>query len=201
MNEQQRLLQLKNIFISLDIDYIEDELIEFASFFKEKRYNKGDTILEKNSTEKQFGYITSGLMRFFFTTLEGKEYNQNFKCEHQIFANYYTIFLNEPSPLEMQALEPTIALVADYDQIVHFYNKSRCWDKLGRKIIEINFIHKALREKDLLINDASTRLNNFRTFYAKLIHRISKHHLALYLGINPASLSRLLKQEKDNTPS
>lgn len=54
-------------------------------------------------------------------------------------------------------------------------------------------MYKAIREKDLLINDAMTRLNNFKIHFPKLTSRVSKHHLAFYLGINPASLSRLLK--------
>ena len=194
MNLQQKVLQLKNVFIQFEIDYVEKELEEFASVFKLKEYKKGEIIQEVGSREEILGYITSGLVRFYFNTSDGKEFNQTFKCEHQIFSNYYATFLNEPAAFAIEALEDTTALVADNKDVQPFYDKSRCWDRLGRRVTEINFMYKAIREKDLLINDAATRLKNFYTYHDRITERISKHHLALYLGINPASLSRLLRK-------
>lgn len=193
MNKQQKLIQLENIFIAHQIECPKDELEEFADIFQVKNYKKSDIIQDANSTEEIFGYITSGLVRFYFNTRDGKEFNQTFKCEHQIFSNYYATFVKEPSPIVIQALEETSALVTDFSKILPFFDKSRAWDRLGRKITERNFMYKAIREKDLLVNDAMTRLNNFKIHFPKLTNRVSKHHLALYLGINPASLSRLLK--------
>ncbi len=199
MNQHQKLIQLENIFISNSIEIPMDELTLFADIFEVKNFQKGEIIQEMNSTYEIFGYITSGLVRFYFITRDGKEFNQTFKSEHQIFSNYHTSFTKEPTPITIQALEDTTALVTNYNKILPFYEKSRCWDKLGRKVTEANFMYKAMRERDLLINDAATRLKNFRTHFPKvIIDRISKHHLALYLGINPASLSRLLKSNSES---
>lgn len=189
------LIQMQNVLIQYDVKVPQSELLEFLALFESKQYAKNEVIQKEGSLTPTFGYITKGLIRFYYNNND-KEYNQSFKCEHRVFMNYYTAFAGLPSLINIQALEESEVLVADYDKITNFFNKSGQWQKLGRMILERNFLSKAKRERDLIINDPYTMLMNFNDEYKHLEGRISKHHLSLYLGINPASLSRLLKRHE-----
>lgn len=184
---------IASLFDSLKVSVPKEELDEFISLFQVREYKKGEHLVNFEDKQSIFGFITKGLIRFYFNTFEGKELNQTFKKEKEIFMNYYPHFSGEGSPFAIEALEDTQVYYVLYDKVLPFYDKARGWDRLGRKLTEQNFMIKAERERELLTFDSMNRYESFLRKFPDLSERLSKHHIALYLRINPASLSRLIK--------
>lgn len=195
MQNQMLKTYFMTLFDQFKIDISDIELNEFISLYKLKTYKKGENLVNFEDKNSCFGIIAKGLIRFYFNTFEGKELNQTFKKENEIFMNYYPHFSGKGSPFAIEAIEDTEAYVVNYDQVIPFYDKSLGWNKLGRKLAEENFMIKAERERELLTMDSTERYDSFLRRFPELGERLSKHHIALYLGINPASLSRLIKNK------
>ncbi len=191
MGHEQYLTHVKTLLQAYQVELPENELVDFLNIFKVRNYEKGDHIVELDENVSYFGLILSGLIRHYFITYEGKELNQTFRLENEIFMNYYPHFTGKGSPFAIQALEPTKVAIVKYEDILPFYKKSPGWNELGRKLLEENFIIKAERERELLTLDSTQRYLSFTKRHPKLTDRLPLQHVALYLGINPASLSRL----------
>lgn len=180
---------------SFNLDLPGPEIQEFVSMFQEKKFNKGDHLVEAGTRSSFFAFITSGLVRFYFNTYEGKEFNQTFKKENHLIVDYFSALTNEPPLFSIQALEPTTTLSCDYKNIEALYDKHRNWERLGRLIIEHNFIIKSRREANLLMLDAKNRYLKFQEEFKDFFPRISQQDMALYIGVNPSTLNRIIKDQ------
>lgn len=179
---------------SFNLELPEDEIQEFVSMFNEKKFNKGDHLVEAGKKSSFVAFITSGLVRFYFNTFEGKEFNQTFKKENHLIVDYFSALTNEAPQFSIQALEPTTTLFCNYKNIEAMYNKHRNWERIGRLIIEYNFIIKSIREANLLMLDAKARYLKFQDEFKDFLPRLSQQDMALYIGVNPSTLNRLIKE-------
>lgn len=172
----------------------EDEQLHFISLFQEKKFKKGDHLTELGQVGSFMGFITQGFVRFYFITNEGKEFNQTFKKENQLIADHYSILTGKPAIFSIQAMEDTTLLVADYREIKKLYDKHRGWDRMGRIILEENFVIKSERENELMTMNAEERFQKFQEKFADLAPRISQKDIALFVGVNPSTLNRMIKK-------
>lgn len=174
-------------------DLPESEIDDFIELFVEKDYNKGDHLLLAGENNPIMAFIFQGLVRCYFNTFEGKEFNQTFLKENQILVEYSSALTNEASTFSIQAMEATKVLMCNYNDVEKFYDKHRYWERIGRLIIEENFIVKFKRETTLLLMDAKERYLYFLEHFEDLVPRLSQQDIALYLGVNPSTLNRLIK--------
>lgn len=172
----------------------EEEWNAFTELLHLKKIKKDEYFVTSGEHTSDFAFIESGMVRYVITTFEGNEFNQTFKGEKEFIMNYYAVLKDVPSPFSIQALEDTTLVVGDYKKFLHFYERHSCWNAIGRQIAEINFLQKSWREKQLLMHDAKDRYLNLKEEMPHLMDRIPQYHVALYLGINPATLNRLIKK-------
>jgi CRP-like cAMP-binding protein len=185
---------IRSFVLSFGVDLPDDEINEFASSFKIKTFNKGDHLLMAGEKSHFMAFILDGLVRFYFNTVDGKEVNQTFKKENDLIVDYFSALTNEAAFFSIQALETTKVLYSDYRVMEHLYLKHRDWNKLGRIIIEKNFIIKARREAALLQLNATDRYLDFKQRFKEFLPRLTQYDVALYLGVDPSSLNRLIKK-------
>lgn len=178
---------------SFGLDLPEDEVNDFISLFVEKEYKKGDHLVLAGEKNPIMAFVIDGLVRFYFNTFEGKEYNQTFLRENQVVVEYCSALTDEASKFSIQSMEPTKVLQCNYNDIEKFYDKHRNWERIGRLIVELNFIVKFKRETTLLLMDAKERYLYFLDNFEDLVPRLSQQDIALYLGVNPSTLNRLIK--------
>ena len=171
---------------------------EFTSFLHVKTFFlKRRIFCSSWQTSSDFAFITKGLVRYSINTFDGSEFNQSFKAENEFVLNYYPIMAKIPSPLSIQCLEDTEMIVGDYDKLSYFLDKDNAWYKVNLKLLEMNYLNKSWREIQLLMFEAKDRYLNLKEQRPDFIERIPQYHIALHLGINPATLNRLLKKMKN----
>ena len=99
--------------------------------------------------------------------------------------------------ISVQALENSSLYTFKYSDFLTLMEKNSIWSDIYREVLLRNYIFKTKREIEFVQFNAKERLNKFIDDERVDIHRIPKVHLASYLGIQPPSLSRLLKELKD----
>lgn len=170
----------------------------FKSLFQLRHYKKGEYFLNAGTLSMNFGFVDKGLVRYFYTTFEGLEFNQTFKVENELIMSFTSILVGEPSNFSIQALEDTSIHVTDYKNIQELYQRHIGWQELGRKIAEDNFIVKTKREEQLLLFNAQDRYKNFCKNFPHLLDRLSQIHIASFLGISPETLTRVIKKSRES---
>ncbi len=168
------------------------EWTALISLFEEKWYKKGENIISPTFDASKIFFICSGLVRYFYLSEDGKEWNKAFYSENSLSASFTSDFLGDRSPYAVQAIENTHILIANYEEFENLFDVYHSVERIGRRLVEDVLKSKMRRERSFLNNNAAERYTDFLTSYPGLIHRISQYHIASYLGIGETSLSRLL---------
>lgn len=169
----------------------------FMGALVEKRLVKGEFFLERGQTATEIGFIVTGYCRQFFVNESGQEFNHNFNFENDLVAGYQSILEGRPSQYAIEAMEDCDLLVMDYREFEKFYDRHPCWERLGRKAAEWNYLIKIQRETAFLIRDARQRYLDVVTTLPEIPRRVPQYHIASYLGITASALNRIIKKIKE----
>lgn len=171
---------------------------EYASSrFPERTFQKGEFLIRAGALAHDFFFVIKGLVRFFYATESGKEFNKYFCMENMFGGSYYSTQFNTPCNFFCQALEKTETFIIPNAFLQELYRRHPAWERIGRIHAEHYAIKKELREREFLLDLAETRYNRFLKEFPGLINRIPQYHIASYLGITEVALSRIRKKSKN----
>ncbi len=186
----QFLAQLK-ISLNTYTPIEHSEWQKLSLIFKEKNYEKGQNLIDPNMDKSKIFFVCKGLIRYYYLSEDGKEWNKAFINENTLSSSFTIDFLGDNSPYAVQALEDTAILISDYSQFEELFESNPSIERLGRMFIEKVLISKMKRERSFLSKSAKARYLDFLEHYPSLCKRIPQYHIASYLGIGEASLSRI----------
>ncbi|MCF8059582.1 MAG: Crp/Fnr family transcriptional regulator [Bacteriovoracaceae bacterium] len=170
-----------------------------TSSLKQRKLAKGDFLLKEGEMASEIGFIVTGFCRQYFTNHDGVEFNHHFNFENELVAGYQSLLEKNPSRYSIQAMEDCDLLLMDYDQFEKFYERHSCWERLGRKAAENNYLIKIQRETSFLIRDAKERYLDVVKTLPEIARRVPQYHIASYLGITASALNRIIKKiEKES---
>ena len=199
METQAHLVALKAVIDHL-VSPPEDEWQRFEDLFHTRSLKEGEYFIRSGDTSQYLGFVNAGLLRFFYQSPRGSEFNKSFSQENGFVGAYSAFITKEKTRFSIQALEECYLLEARFSDIVALYDRHKCWEKLGRILAEQLYIKKEQREAEFLLDDAETRYLNFRNQYPGLEDRLPQYHVASYVGITPVALSRIRKKIKIDSP-
>lgn len=162
-----------------------------------KIYPKGENFVTEGQSPKKVGFVVKGLFSQYHISEKGEVIIKAFFPEQRLAASVSAMLSRKPSLFTITALEDTT--VMEYD----FYE----FKKLSQKFMDIAafyitymelhwIIEKEPFEVSLRYDTATKRYEDFLQKYPNLITRLKKHHIASYLGITPAQLSRIFLANK-----
>lgn len=176
---------------------VTDEAWEvMAELFYSQTLKPDQHFVSAGQVAGSIAFIASGVMREYFITREGKEFNKAFVFEGDITGSFFDLLTQEPSIASIQALTETQLLVADYRAFSNLYDRFPCCQRLGRLQAEHMFKLKARREYEFMTQDAYARYQSLLIRHPYIERYVPQYHVASYLGITPVALSRLKKQRK-----
>ncbi|MCR9204248.1 MAG: Crp/Fnr family transcriptional regulator [Halobacteriovoraceae bacterium] len=166
---------------------------------EELHLNKGDFYLREGEGSPKIGFIITGFCRQFFTDSTGTEFNHNFNFENELVAGYQAHLEKRPSDYSIQAMENTELLTMSWESFEGFYERHSCWERIGRRAAEYNYLIKIQRERAFLTRDATQRYQEVLQTLPEIPKRVPQYHIASYLGITASALNRIIKKlEKDS---
>ncbi|WP_294240809.1 Crp/Fnr family transcriptional regulator [uncultured Chryseobacterium sp.] len=162
-----------------------------ASKLFEKKYRKGELILETGQVCKQIYFVDSGLVKTFFYT-DTREFIMRFFPEGHMFTVLDSFLLQQPSAYSVLALEDTTVTGLNYDDLEMLCSRYHSMETFYRKLLSLAAIHMMDRIGGTLEEKALVAYRKFLKEHGSLLQRISLADLASYLGITQVSLSRIL---------
>ncbi|OFZ47722.1 MAG: hypothetical protein A2381_06940 [Bdellovibrionales bacterium RIFOXYB1_FULL_37_110] len=182
------------------ISYIPyEEVRKILAFTTSASLGKGDIYIGPGDYTRKIAFVLKGLLKTYYCSSDGREYISNFQKEGDFVAPYHEIQNNLPSLRYIEAMEATELITLAYDDLQRLNATSIFWADLGRKVIEKKLAEKESKERDLMLQSAEDRYYKFLKEKKDLVKRLPQNQIALYLGINPSTLSRLKRKETGMT--
>lgn len=167
-----------------------DELDILESIIVPQKYAKGEMILKEGEICRQFLYIDKGLVRQFYFK-HGKEVTEHLGQEHTIVMCIESLFKEEPTKLQVEALEPTTVYAlpkADLERVaMHNVNIQI----LYRKILEESLITSQIHADLVRFETAQDRYKKLCKLCPQVVLRAPLVYIASYLQMTPETLSRV----------
>jgi len=164
----------------------------FRTQLRVRHLEKNSYFLRAGDISCDLAFICSGLMRMYYLTPQGVEFNRSFALENHFYGAYRSALLQEPAMFSIQALEPTELLLFDYQ----FINQDPLWQPFAYVFAQQLLLVKEKREAQFLLLTPEQRYQAFLEDYPTLASRLSDRHIASYLGITAVSLSRIKQKHK-----
>jgi CRP-like cAMP-binding protein len=159
-----------------------------------KTFKKSEMLTDYKDIE-MFGYfILSGIVQTECLNSAGEVRIQDFTFPNQFVSSYVSFITRLPSKTRITALTDIEVQVVAFEEINELYESSIFVNQLSRKIAEFKVVQKSTRELEFLSLTPAEKYEQMFTGQAEFINQIPSKKLALYLGIQPESLSRIKRR-------
>ncbi|MRJ08727.1 Crp/Fnr family transcriptional regulator [Ornithobacterium rhinotracheale] len=154
---------------------------------------KNEYLLRNNEICKYIYFVENGLLRQFYIDKKGKEHVLYFAPENWFITDRESLFFDEKSIYNIQALEPSKVLCISKELLKNIAKKIPNFHDFNDLLLHKHIGSLQLRIMQLISQSAEERYMHFVKKYKKVYLRIPQNMLASYLGIAPESLSRIRK--------
>ncbi len=168
-----------------------EELDLVAEILEVRAVKRGETLLKAGDAANEIGIVARGLFKMHGTSPGGTPFVVAFADEGMLVSDYIAAMREYPATLTIEALENSVVAVMPIAQLQALYEHRPEWQSFARRILESHLNRLAKREYEFLTMTAVERYQSFFRSHVKVTPRITRQDLAAYLGITPASLSRL----------
>ena len=167
-----------------------EELDVLESVLVPMKFQKGEMILSEGQTCTNIYWIAKGLVRqFYYKT--GKELTEHMATENNIVMCIESLFKEEPTRLQIVALEPTIIYALPKEALEQASIRSVNIQMLYRKILEESLILSQVHADMLRFESAQDRYVKLVKRQPQLVLRAPLVYIASYLQMTPETLSRV----------
>ena len=166
-----------------DLDVLEDLLVPV-------KYGKGERILSEGEVCTGISYIEKGLVRQYYIK-NGKEVTEHLGVDHSIFMCIESLFKEEPSHLQVEALEPTLVYILPKAKLEAAAMRNVNIQMLYRKILEESLIQSQVHADLMRFETAPNKYKRLCEMNPQVVLRAPLTYIANYLQMTPETLSRI----------
>lgn len=173
-----------------------DELDILESIIVSKKYAKGEMILREGDICEDISYIDRGLVRQFYFKND-KELTEHIGSDGEIFMCIESLFREEPTHLQVEALEPCIIYCLPKCRLEQVALHNVNIQILYRKILEESLIISQVHADLVRFESAQSRYQKLCKLKPQVVLRAPLVYIASYLQMTPETLSRVRAQKGD----
>ena len=151
---------------------------------------KFEMILKEGDTCTNIYWVVKGLVRQFYYKNE-KELTEYMATENSIVMCIESLFMEQPTRLQIKALEPTVLIAMPKADLEAVAMKSVNIQILFRKILEESLILSQHHADMLRFESAQDRYQKLVKDQPQLVLRAPLVYIASYLQMTPETLSRV----------
>lgn len=167
-----------------------EELDVLESLLLPIKYGKGEKILQEGEICCNISYIERGLIRQFYFK-NGKEVTEHLGVDHSIFMCIESLFKEEPTRLQVEALEPTLVYALPKARLEAAAMRNVNIQMLYRKILEESLIQSQIHADLVRFESAPNRYKRLCDLNPQVVLRAPLTYIANYLQMTPETLSRI----------
>ena len=167
-----------------------DELDILEGILEPVKYGKGEMILTEGEVCRGISYIEKGLVRQFYNK-KGKEVTEHLGVDHTIFMCIESLFKEEPTRLQVEALEATLVYILPKAKLEAAAIRNVNIQMLYRKILEESLIQSQVHADLMRFETAPNKYKRLCELSPQVVLRAPLTYIASYLQMTPETLSRI----------
>jgi len=167
---------------------------DISGFFTYKRIRRKQYILQEGDICKSYVFITKGLLKSYRLDEKGNEHITVFGWEGWWISDFKSFLKQQPATLFIDAVEDTELLVISREDYEQLTLAVPIMNRYFRILYENSLITKDERLISQNSYTAEEKFQRLMNYNPEIIHRVPQHLVASYLGLAPATLSRIRKR-------
>ncbi|GEO08251.1 Crp/Fnr family transcriptional regulator [Segetibacter aerophilus] len=172
----------------------ENQFDHLKTFFVLKKLRKRQYLLQEGDVCKYQAFVDKGLLRSYTVDEKGNEHILQFASEGWWMADLSSYLTNEPSFLNIDALEDVELLLITKPSWEQAMKEIPQLEHYFRIIIQNHLVATQKRLMQSLAESAEEKYNRFLATYPECVQRVPQHMIASYVGVSRETLSRIRKQ-------
>jgi len=173
--------------------FTERDWEETVSRFHPETLPARSLFLEKDHVADRLAYLRSGLMRSFIYDDQANDITTHFFKQGTVVISMKSFNDQVPSREYIIALEDCEIDVITYDRMQELMELVPAWRQIAKDVDESKYNALMNRSIQLQTLTASERYHLFIKKHPDILQRVALKHIASYLGIDIATLSRIRK--------
>jgi len=169
----------------------EEHLKYVCTFFSLKKVKSKTVLVDYHQVADRYFFINSGSIRIFTINKEGLETSRYFAFEGNFVTALPSFIDQNPAEEYVQTLEKCEILSIARTDFYHLVQTMPGFAKIYTEILELGFITAQKRIYGFQGFDALEKVQWIIKSHPYLLLRVSNKLVASYLGIAPATLSRI----------
>ena len=173
--------------------FTERDWDETVSRYRPETLPARSFFLEKGNIATKLAYLRSGLMRSFIYDDNASDITTHFFKQGSVVISMKSFNDQVPSREYIIAMEDCEIDVITYDRMQELIRMVPAWRQIGKSVDEAMYNSLMNRSIQLQTLTASERYKLFMKKHPDILQRVALKHIASYLGIDIATLSRIRK--------
>lgn len=169
----------------------EKSLRRMLACSEEMRCPKGTMVIQEARVDRDIIFILKGIARAFVMSEEGREITFWIGAEGTAILSLKSYVNGLPGYENIQLMEDSVLSRLRRDDLMRLYEEDVHVANWGRRFAEQEFLLTEERFIPLLFTTALKRYEHLLKSSPQLLQRVPLEHLASWLGVTPASLSRI----------
>jgi CRP-like cAMP-binding protein len=171
----------------------DDELKETMRRFEPLVLPAKTHLVEKGAVADRIGYLRSGLLRSYFYDDLANDITTHFFKKGTVVISMESFNRQVPSNEYIVTLEKSELLVISYAKMMELFELVPVWRQIAKDVDEMKFNDLMNRSIQLQTLTARERYQLFCETHREVLQKVALRHVASYLGIDIATLSRIRK--------
>lgn len=163
-----------------------ETLAQVFDFANPLMFEKGQDVFG----DTQAFFLIEGVVRGYYLDRDGNDVTHVFIFEDQLHRPGF-LTAEKQHVCDFEALEACVALQADGESLAAVTRNTPAMMLRYVHELELALLRKIGRETSLVTQSATERYLDLLRRHPGIERRVNQTHIASYLGINPASLSRI----------
>lgn len=180
----QKIYNLSDDEIAISFEYFSKEIIKSGTMF-----------LRSGEVSGKLGFIVEGLFRTFKYDIDFNEITTGFSIPGTVLISAESFNRQIVGTENIIALKDSELFTITSEKMKELYKRIPVWQTICFDVAEIKNLNLQNRLLKFQTLSARDRYNLFCTEYPELIQSVPLKYIASYLGIDPATLSRVRKKQ------
>ena len=172
--------------------------MDFKGYLKEYGkpvlMEKGAHVFRQGDQDTALYFIQKGLLKAYYLTLEGKEMIKSFLLPGDVMGSLKAAYKGQGNSFSLLCYEESELIQIDFSHLMKLgLEEKEITGTLFNFLLELA-LKKEQREYEFLCCTAQERFDLIKDRTHDLLEKIPQKEIALYLGITPVALSRILNR-------
>ena len=186
--------QLLRTHLQARVPLTDECFADFQPYLRPLTLTKRQHLLQAGEPCTHLAFVTQGCLRSYSLNAQGHEHTLQFAPEDWWVSDIYSLLTNQPSTMNIDALEDSQVLLLAQADMETVYARFPVFERYFRLLMQSRYVALQERVNASLSQSASEKYQHFLRKYPGIAQRVPQHFIASYLGITPESLSRVRRQ-------